>query len=131
MRWHRDPLCSGPYPQSFESIERTLRNYRKTKYGKSPNTPQEIEAEFQKQDVFRDLGLSKFRERGLLFNKICIEKDYCNCIFSSEKSIALVKENLEVDERFFIMDGTFRITPRGAFQQVLIIHIQFGIRVSE
>lgn len=129
-RWHEDSFCSGSYPQSFENIERTLRNHRKTKYGKSPNTLEDIEREFKNENVFRDLGLSKFHEHGVLYNGIKIEKDYCNCFFSSEKSIKLVKENLEPNERFFIMDATFRITPHGEFQQVLIIHVQFGIKVS-
>lgn len=128
--WHNDPFCSGPYPQGFESIERTLRNYRKTKYGKSPNTIEDIEREFSKPDVFEALGLSQFREHGVLYNGIQIEKEFCNCVFSSAKSIAVITDILEPHERFFVMDGTFNITPRGEFKQVLILHAEYGIKVS-
>lgn len=107
-----------------------MRNHRKTKYGKSPNTLEVIEREFKKASVFQDLGLSRHHEHGVLYNGIDIAKDYCNCFFSSAKAIQLVKDNLEPDERFYLMDGTFRITPHGEFQQVLIIHVEYGIKVN-
>lgn len=106
-----------------------MRNYRSAKYSKSPVTPEEIELEFKKDDVFEDLGLSQHREHGVLFNKIDIQDEYCNCIFSSANLIDLVKKKLEPNERFFVMDGTFRITPHGPFKQVLIIHVEYDLKV--
>lgn len=129
FRWNNDPLCTGPFPSNFESVERTLRDLRKSKYGRSPVTPEEIAIEFQKDNVLRDLGTSLQRDKGPLYNATQIGDNYSNCIFSSAKSISLVKDHLEVRERFFMMDGTFRITPRGVFQQVLVIYIHFGSKV--
>lgn len=129
-RWQNDSKCTSAYPQDFDNIEKTLRNYRKTKYGKSPTTAEEIQMEFEKPEVFEDLGRSKFREHGILFNEIDIQENFTNCTFSSAKSIQLVKDNLEPQERFFIMDGTFRIAPHGIFQQVLIIHVVYVLKVS-
>lgn len=129
FRWNNDELCKGPFPSNFESVERTLRTRRKSKYGKPPVSPEEIAFEFEKADVLRDLGTSIQRDKGQLYNTTQIKDDYSNCIFSSAKSISLVKEHLEVNERFFLMDATFRITPRGVFQQVLVIYIQFQSKV--
>lgn len=64
-----------------------------------------------------------------LFNEIQIEKNFSNCIFSSQSSIALVNKYTEPHERFFVMDGTFRITPHGIFNQVLVIYVRFGLKV--
>lgn len=102
---------------------------RKTRFGKSPNTPHEVNDEFSKPEILNCLGKSLYNESGNIYNGIQIETGYSNCIFSSPYAISLVKEKLEIHERFFLMDATFRITPRGAFQQVLIIYIKFGIKV--
>lgn len=128
FRWNNDALCTGPF-SNFENVERTLRTRRKPKYGKPPLTPEEIAFEFGKADVLRDLGTSLHRDKGPLYNTTLIEDDFSNCIFSSAKSISLVKEHLEVHERFFLMDATFRITLRGVFQQVLVIYIKFQSKV--
>lgn len=130
LRWNKDERCIGPFPKNFENIERTLRDLRKSKYGKSPSTPEEIAREFEKPHIIENLGTSLHSEKGQIYNTIQIEESFCNCIFSSPKSISLLKQNLEPQERFFMMDGTFRITPRGLFQQVLIIYVQYGIKVN-
>lgn len=131
LEWQTDPLCRGTkYPQEFAEVKRTLEDCRKKKYGKAPMNGEEILLEFQKENVFEDLGKSKHRERGIFFNEVQISNEYTNCIFSSSKSISLILDNVRQEDRFFLMDGTFRITPRGIFQQVLIIHVQFGIKVK-
>lgn len=79
--------------------------------------------------MYEDLGLSLHHERGKFFNVVQITDEFENCIFSSSKSISLILENTEETSRFFLMDATFRITPRGIFQQVLILHFQYGIKV--
>lgn len=129
-RWNNDLQCVGPFPKNFENIERTMRDLRKSKFGKSPGSLEEIAHEFNKPHIVEELGTSLHRDKGVLFNSIQIESDYCNCIFSSPHSISLMKKNLETHERFYLMDATFRITPRGLFQQVLIIYVQYGIKVS-
>lgn len=128
-RWTQDDKCKGPFPKNYESYERTLRDLRKTRFGKSPNTPYEIIEEFRKPEIAKTLGESLYNQSGSIFNGVQIENEFSNCIFSSPHSILLVKNNLETNERFFLMDATFRITPRGSFQQVLIIYIKFGIKV--
>lgn len=91
-RWNNDPQCSGPFPKEFLSYERTLREIRKKRHGKSPQTFDEIAEEFSKSEVMDDIGKSLYGAKGVLYNGIIIEKDFCNCFFSSEHSIALVKK---------------------------------------
>lgn len=129
-RWNRDLKCSGPFPNNFEKYERTLRDLRNTRFGKSPSTPHELAEEFSKPEILSSLGTSLYAGSGRIFNGIQIETGYSNTVFSSPHSISLVKKHLtQQNERFYLMDATFSITPRGVFQQVLIIHIKYGIKV--
>lgn len=129
-RWNDDPHCNGfPYPKSFGTYERTLRELRKIKHGKSPQTFEEIAEVFNNIEVMNDIGKSLYGAKSALYNGIIIEDEFCNCFFSSGHSISLVKENIPADDRFFVMDGTFRSAPRIGFQQTLIIYTQFGIKV--
>lgn len=129
FRWDADQNCIGHHLKPYESYNRTLRDARKKHLGKSPTSPEEIRTEFAKLSIMDRLGTSLHHEKGVLYNGIQIEEDYCNCFFSSPKSIKLVKEHLDPSERFFVMDATFRVTPQSTFEQVLIIHIRFGIKV--
>lgn len=115
----------------FATIEKTLRNLRKEKYESSPKTCDEIRKKFEDPVILRDLGTSLHREHGKLYNHLYDGKDFSYCIFSSPKSIELILSNVEEHERFFLMDATFAITPMcNIFKQVLIIHAQFGLKVS-
>lgn len=110
-------------------MEKTLRDLRQNKYGKSPNTVEEIKNAFETESIKDGLGRSLYGQKRTLFKQIQIEKNFSNCIFASEASIALIEQNLDPSERFFIMDGTFRITPQGVFSQVLVLYIRFGLKV--
>lgn len=107
-----------------------MENCGRKKYGKAPTDGNEIRKEFEKPEIFELLGRSLHHERGDFFNVMQIKKDHENCILSSAKSISLILENVREEDRFFLLDGTFRVTPRGHFQQVLILHFQFGIKVN-
>lgn len=131
FRWQKDPLCEKtPYPKVFDEFKKTLQNCRKQRYGKSPINGTEILVEFEKQSVLDNYGFSLLQDHGSFFNDVVISDNFENCIFSSAKSIELILQNTTEAERFFIVDGTFRITPKGVWQQVLILHINFGIKVS-
>lgn len=106
-----------------------MEDWRKAKYGKAPTDAKGITDAFKKSEIFDALGKSLHRERGTFFNCSQIHQNYTNCIFSSEKSIRLIDENVLEKDRHFLMDATFAITPRGAFQQVLIIYAEFGTKV--
>lgn len=133
-RWNSDPKCDGPFPIPQAKIHKTLANLRKEKYDTSPKTVSEIREVFNNPSILRDLGTSLHRDHGVLYNYTHEEKDFSYCVFSSPKSIELIcdKDNgLDLDERFFLIDATFRITPMcSVFSQVLMIHAQFGLKVK-
>lgn len=112
-------------------MKKTLQNIRKTKYGKAPINGREILSAFQNENTLNQLGFSLLKDRGPLFNDVVITKHFENCIFSSAETINLVLKNIPESERFFILDATFRITPKGEWQQVLILHVNFGIKVRQ
>lgn len=91
---------------------------------------EEIEHVFDKPEIMQGLGTSLFHEKAPIYNGIQITDKFTNCIFSSSKSISLIRSNMETHERFYLMDGTFRITPRGIFNQLLVIYVQFGLKVT-
>lgn len=130
-RWQSDALCGEmPYPKVFDEFRKTLSNIRKFKYGKSPTNGLEVLSEFEKPHVSEQYGVSLLAEHGPFFYDVIITDNFENCIFASSKSIELVLHNTNEVERFFVLDGTFRITPNGIWQQVLILHISFGHKVS-
>lgn len=133
--WQNDPSCNGqPYPKVFDEIKRILRIYRNNKCGKSPTNGLEILAQFENEEIFAQLGYSKLKdendEKIPLFNDVVITRSFENCIFSSRTSISLIVEYVKEEDRFFILDGTFRITPKGVWKQVLFLHVNFGMKVS-
>lgn len=103
-----------------------MENCQKQKYGKSPTNAEEIQREFQKENIFNGLGRSLYMDRGVLFNTVQMANGFENCIFSSANSISLIKDNIDIKDRFFVMDATFRVSPRGKFKQLLILHIRIG-----
>lgn len=109
------------------SYERTLRDIRKKRFPKSPTTPQEIEIGFSKPEIMNDLGQSIVG--GRICNGTQIADSYSNVIFSSPKAIRLIKRHLKPKDRFHLMDATLSIAPRGTYQQVLILHVKYGIKV--
>lgn len=130
FRWNRDPLCTTPFPIGFNKISKTLSNWKKEKYDTSPQNCDEIKKAFENPATLKDLGTSLHHEHGLILNHVHQQKEFSYCVLSSPKSIQIMNDESEEEERFYLIDGTFRITPMcSTFKQVLIIHGQFGLKV--
>lgn len=131
FRWHNDPLCEGkPYPKVYDEIRKTLGTIRNLRFGKAPVNGKEVLEEFKKDAVMNGFGFSLLQDHGRLLNDVIVSKQFEYCVFSSAKSIALILANTQESERFFILDGTFRITPKGVWVQTLILQINYGFKVS-
>lgn len=131
IRWQNDSLCNGkPYPKVFDEIRKTLGEIKNRRFGKAPVNGKQVIEEFKKPTVMDAFGYSQLQDHGRIFNDVIISERFEYCVFSSAKSIALILENTEESERVFILDGTFRITPKGIWEQTLILQINFGIKVS-
>lgn len=130
FRWQKDPQCDGVFPKTFDEVKKTLQNIRKVKYGNAPINGQQILEAFQQQQIRENLGYSILEDHGPLFNDVIISDKFENCIFSSAKSIQLIIQNIPESKRFFILDGTFYITPKGVWQQVVVLHANFQSKVK-
>lgn len=102
-----------PYPKVFDEFRKTLSNIRKSKYGKSPKNGLEVMTEFEKPHVREQYGFSLLTDHGRFLYDVIVTDTFENCIFASSKSIELILQHTIETERFFILDGTFRITPDG------------------
>lgn len=100
-------------------------------YEKSPQNCSEIKLAFANPNILQELGTSLHREHGQIFNHVHEESEFAYCVLSSPKSIRLILDNLKEEERFYLCDATFSITPMcNVFHQTLLIYAQFGIKVS-
>lgn len=131
QRWEADPLCDGRFPKNYDECKKNLYNIRKNRYGRAPTNGNEVIAEFKKEFICNHLGYSLAKNPAPFFNDVIVENGFENCFFSSANSIELVLSNIPESQRFFIVDGTFQITPKGVWQQVLMLHINFGVKVSQ
>lgn len=133
--WQKDSLCGGtPYPKVFSEFKKTLSNLRAQKYGNAPTNGKEILEQIENGSL-SDLEYSLIHDNEgklqKLLNDVVITDKFENCIFSSSESLSLIRDFTEEEQRFFVLDGTFRITPKGVWQQILILHINFGMKVSK
>lgn len=58
-----------------------------------------------------------------------IKKDFSYMVYASYKTIDMIEKHIGINQRRYLMDGTFRVVPRG-FKQLLIICIEFQNDVS-
>lgn len=49
--------CESAFPKTFQEVKKTIENIRKQKYGKPPTNCEEIKTEFEKPEIFENLGL--------------------------------------------------------------------------
>lgn len=124
-------MCNGPYPKVFDEVKKTISNFRKNRFGKNPLNGAEVLAAFEREQVMNDYGFSLLQDHGRFFDNVVITDEFETVIFKSAKSIALILENVPESERFFTLDATFRITPKGVWQQVLILHANYGKKVRQ
>lgn len=116
---------------SFSKIQRGLQKIVSRNLVTSPKTAlQTIEA-FNLEHVWNDFGLSKDNLKPRHFFTAAIkEENYSFCLFSSLKTIDLIKGNIPASKRTYLMDGTFKIVPHGCFQQLLVIYVEYFEEVS-
>lgn len=58
------------------------------------------------------------------YRGVIIEQNFAYCIFAFQRIISEI-EQIAPERRHYYMDGTFKVVPFGAFNQLLIIYIEF------
>lgn len=107
---------------SFKGVERTGRR-RKNKYPKIPKCPSDIVLAFDNLDTYQKFAFNLRKTKPFYIDTIEVGAGAFS-IFVSYEVIDLIKRYIEPKDRNYLMDGTFAVTPKGLFYQLLIIHIE-------
>lgn len=110
----------------FLKIKRGLQYIAAKNFVSSPKSALDVVEAFNIENVWTQYGVSKDCDNPEHFYTASIsDKDYSYCIFSSQKSIHLIRENISPTNRKFLIDATFKPVPRGCFNQLLIIYVEY------
>lgn len=117
----------------FNKVKRGLQLIVSKTFVNSPQTALELIYAFQKENIWNSFGKSiEENNSNTAFFKACIiEEHYSYCIFASEKSIKLIKENIAPSNRRYLIDGTFSVVPKSCFKQLLIVYIEYFNQVIQ
>lgn len=117
---HRHQQCTLLY----EDHERCLQKTRKLGVPKAPSNVDEIREAMKRSEIF-DTYCRTFHTdvRDLFLDHLYDGKDFSYCIFSSKKIMQLIEEKIDVKDRHYFIDGTFKVVPYGCFTQLLVIHV--------
>lgn len=97
----------------------------------TPNSPAEIKANFQNEDIMAEFGMTQAtptHPSSAFFRDVVVERDFAYCIFASQQIIDEI-EQLAPERRNYYMDGTFKVVPYCSFNQLLIIYCEFFQKV--
>lgn len=117
---------------NFYGMRRDLICIRNGIMPASPSTPQEIAANFEKEDIMREYGMTTGTpqcESTPFFRGVIIEEEFAYCVFASQRIIDEINQ-LPPENRHYYMDGTFKVVPFGRFNQLLIIYFEFFHKVN-
>lgn len=106
-------------------------NLCRRKRGKGPKKPksfQELKDKFNQPEIREKYGKTRDRKDDLYIDTIVTTR-YSFCVFASPKTIQVVRQNQLPYPRRFLIDGTFKISPK-SFYQLLTISIEYENDVS-
>lgn len=96
----------------FNDHVRNLQKLRVNKYVKSPNTVKEIIEAYSNENVMREYGMSKHNDRRAFYKYAHEDDNSAFVIFASDTIIdERITENIEVTNRRYLMDATFKVVP--------------------
>lgn len=111
---------------SFSKIKRGLQYIVSKGLVTSPKTAVQVIEAFNLENIWTFYGITKDETNPKSFFTACIiEEKFSFCLFSSLKTINLIKENIPPAKRTYLMDATFKIVPQGCFKQLLVIYIEY------
>lgn len=109
--------------------ERGLQLIRNATIPKNPTNCLEIHNAFQNENIMQAIGFSQHAEKNIFFDGVIDTGLFTYCVFSSKDIIKQIEKKIDVQERKFMMDATFKVCPCGPFNQLLIIYIAYHEKV--
>lgn len=103
----------------YEDHVRSFQNARNVGVPKAPKTVSEIRAQYNKPAIFNVYGQTDHDDkREIFFDHLYEGKDFSYCIFSSKKIMTMIQKHMEVFERHYLIDATFKVCFLFGFQNI-------------
>lgn len=109
-------------------MERNLRRLKNVPYPSMPKTPAEIRNAFKDPLTIVEFGYNLRDTHPFYINTVEINSSSAFTLFASHQVISIIEQNIQ--DRNFLMDGTFAVTPMGDYYQLLVIYIEYCNDVS-
>lgn len=121
-------------------MARNLRRYKnKDPYPKKPKSIVEVKKAFEDPVTVQKFGRNLRDTERFYIDTIIMErmtkdgiKESFFTIFASYEILNMIAVHIPLEQRIWMLDGTFAVTPiDGGYYQLLIIHIQYKNDVSD
>lgn len=83
---------------------------------------------FKKPEIIEQYGQTLNKQHSFYVNSV-VHENYAFHVFASFATIEIIKKHITPENRNYLLDGTFKIIPRG-FSQLLIISLEYKNDVS-
>lgn len=112
----------------LKKMKKRMGQVKNQPHPKIPKTCLEVQQMFQNPEIFNKYG-STLDHASALYIDTVVTKDYSFCLFASQATINIVRRSINPCDRHYLIDGTFKVVPRG-FYQLIIISIEYKNDVS-
>lgn len=109
-------------------IKTQLNRLKNKQYPNKPKTSEDMAAELKKPETREMFGKTLDGQRIFYIDSV-VRPAFSFHLFASLAVISFIKQHIKPGERFYSMDGTFQVVPKG-LSQLLIISIQYKNKVS-
>lgn len=110
-------------------MERNLRRYTNVKYPSRPKTTTEIKEAYDDRETMAQFGYN-LRKTDRFYIETVGSEECGFTVFASHEMMRMVDEYIPPENRRFMLDGTFDVTPPGCFYQLVVIGIEYKKDVS-
>lgn len=110
-------------------MKRTIARRTNKKYPCNAESAEAIANEFKNPKTFSEFGLNLRKTEPFYIGTIELPSKYSFTVFASKQVMSLIDKHIPEDRKY-MMDGTFDVTPLGCYYQLLVIHIEYQNDVS-
>lgn len=113
----------------FDSMKKTIARRTSKNYPRNVKSAEAIAVEFKNPKTFNEFGLNLRKTEPFYIGTVEVPSKYSFTVFASKQVMSLIDRHIS-DDRHYMMDGTFDVTPLGCYYQLLVIHIEYQNDVS-
>lgn len=129
MKFNSSRRKPGESKLDLRKVEPQLNRLKNKHYPIKPKTSKGMAAELKKSDAREKFGQTLDKQRQFYIDSV-VRSTFSFHLFASLAVISFIKDHIKIGERFYSMDGTFQVVPKG-LSQLLIISIQFKSKVGK